>query len=532
MGSIGSIWKFSVGVSVCAALIEMQSAASAANLLPNGCFEQGIAPWPFYINHGVGSFTQSTRTAPPNSRIASRRLRVTQSVGDLGVVQHGLAVSGGQKYSVTFYAKASSSGRQLMVSVSQGNSPWEQYYMQTFSLATSWQQYRFTFTPRASDAKAELVFASGPQTGSVSLDPVSLNALVVPAPALAVSSSALNFGSLAVGSSSAVQTLTMKNSGTANLVMPAVALDGDFKWGPATLTKCVMGASYAPGSSCTMAIYFAPESAGNLMRTLTMTNNADSSARVIAFSGTDVSVAPPPALVSARAPAPAPSPTGGLITNFTPTRYDQFQIDGVSYGVLTVDKSYSLQQIDNHTVRFEIQQGDSVWCCNNETAELKRLPKWNPATPVTIEYQFMLEPGAANTANWFVTAEMQSTYATTLGVSPAFAISLSGEHMFVEGRYSPPGGNPANGSPTLTYMSLWKQPTNIVRGQWYDIKIQANVINGSAGYLYVWINGAQVVNYHGMLGYGGDQNYWLYGLYRSTSPQDTAGQFRNMTVSP
>ena len=64
-------------------------------------------------------------------------------------------------------------------------------------------------------------------------------------------------------------------------------------------------------------------------------------------------------------------------------------------------------------------------------------------------------------------------------------------------------------------LTLWTDPNPIQPGQYNDIQIQTNVSNTSSGYLQVSINGAQVVNYHGPLGYG-TPTYWEEGLYRST----------------
>jgi len=296
--------------------------------------------------------------------------------------------------------------------------------------------------------------------------------------------------------------------------------NGHFQWGPSTPTTCVIGNSYAPGSTCTMAVSFAPQSAGSLTGNLTLAGNAVSSSQAISLSGTGLAQ-----------PAPA-IPTGGLISNFTSAKYNLFQIDGIDYNVLTVNKSYSLEQVDSHTLRFEIRQGDSVWCCNNETSEVQRETKWHPGTPMTIEYQFMLEPGATSTASWFVAGEMHNDdSAWPQGTSPPFAFQIApGDYLQVVARYVNSGGNPINGSPDLKMLTLWTQSTNIVRGRWYDIKIQANVSNTGGGYLHVWVNGTQVVSYNGTLGYGYD-TYWMYGLYRRTSPQDAAAQYRNMTVN-
>jgi hypothetical protein len=61
--------------------------------------------------------------------------------------------------------------------------------------------------------------------------------------------------------------------------------------------------------------------------------------------------------------------------------------------------------------------------------------------------------------------------------------------------------------------------------------MQANVSNTSSGYLAIKIKGAEVVNYHGPLGYG-YSTYWLEGLYRNAGPSGTvAANFRNLTIT-
>jgi hypothetical protein len=561
-------------------------------------------------------------------------------------------------------------------------------------------------------------------TNGASFNFKSFSAAPAPAPIETYSPTSVNFGTVNVGQSSAIQTLTFKNTGSSNLVLSSVALNENFGWGPATSTICSMNTAYAPGSSCTMAIFFSPQSAGSLSGSLTVMDNTSNSTKVIQLAGVGASVSPSPSSAPAPAPAPAPSPspspssilltngsfetalsswsmylnnsaigtflrdsssaapnkgiasglisvtqsfgniwdvgivsesmhptvgqqysvsfyakadssgrqlmasisqsyspfgqyftkqftlsttwqqytftftqpvndsvalvlasgaqngkvsldaisftagastpspsptptpspalspskvpapTGGLITNFTPERYNQFQIDGVPYSVLTVNKSYNLEQIDNHTLRFEIQQGDSVWCCNNETSLIERQQKWEPGTPLTIAYQFMLEPGAANTANWFVLAEIQTDFSNSpfpkASASPVVTIGLGGpttapwsggEHLQVWSQWCPTNLSPANGAGNVKNQILWSQPTDIVRGKWYDIRIQTTIINSSAGHLNVWIDGTQVVNYSGPVGFG-HPNYFLYGVYRHTSPQNTAAQFKNMTISP
>ena len=78
-------------------------------------------------------------------------------------------------------------------------------------------------------------------------------------------------------------------------------------------------------------------------------------------------------------------------------------------------------------------------------------------------------------------------------------------------------------------LTLWTDPNPIQTGVYNDINVQANFSNSGGGYLQVSINGNQVVNYQGPLGYG-QGTYWEYGIYRSTATETAAVDYRNMTL--
>ena len=136
-----------------------------------------------------------------------------------------------------------------------------------------------------------------------------------------------------------------------------------------------------------------------------------------------------------------------------------------------------------------------------------------------------------NTASWFVAGEMHNDdTASGVPTSPPFAIQLAGDHLQVVARYAAPGVNPSNAAGQLTMMTLWTDPNPIQTNQYNDISIKANVSNTSAGYLDVSVNGTQVVNYSGPLGYG-SPTYWEDGLYRNSGPTESAtADFRNLTL--
>jgi len=233
--------------------------------------------------------------------------------------------------------------------------------------------------------------------------------------------------------------------------------------------------------------------------------------------------------------------TTGTITNFTSTVNNLFDIGGDAYRVETAGKSYSLTNPDSQTLRFEIRPGDYTWFDSAGTVDRANIDGSaqyiQPGTPVNIGYQFMVEANGpngsfTNTANWFTTGEMHNNdLVRGVHTSPPFAIQLSGDHLQVVARYCLPGGNPSNSSSDLHMMTLWTDPNPIKTGQFNDIQIQANFSNTSSGYLQVSINGTQVVNYHGPLGYG-DPTYWMEGLYRNAGPTETvAAEYRDTTLT-
>ncbi|GLR86557.1 heparin lyase I family protein [Bradyrhizobium iriomotense] len=240
--------------------------------------------------------------------------------------------------------------------------------------------------------------------------------------------------------------------------------------------------------------------------------------------------------------------TTGTITSFSPIPKTRgVTIGGDIYGVHTAGKSYSLTNPDSQTLQFTIQPGDAgpydsgsvdraeICAANAGPGGAQDIPV---GTPIGIDYQFMVQPNGpnntfTNTASWFVTGEMHNDDSVSgVATSPPFAIQLAGNHLQVVARYCPPGGNPGNGAGSnMVNMVLWTDPNPIVPGRYYDINIQSKLSNtGAGGYLDVSIDGKQVVNYTGLLGYGAG-TYWMDGLYRNAGPTETVtADFRNFTM--
>jgi hypothetical protein len=145
-----------------------------------------------------------------------------------------------------------------------------------------------TFAPTASGSRNGSITitdnaADSPQT-------VVLAGTGVAAPAVTLSMASLNFSPQPVGTSSAAQTVTVTNSGTATLTVSGIAASGVFN----QTNTC--GASLTPQASCVVSVVFAPTSVGTASGSLKITDNAPNSPQTLSLggSGSDFAVATSP----------------------------------------------------------------------------------------------------------------------------------------------------------------------------------------------------------------------------------------------
>jgi 6-phosphogluconolactonase (cycloisomerase 2 family) len=113
---------------------------------------------------------------------------------------------------------------------------------------------------------------------------------VAAAPAVTFSPAAPSFPSTTQGASSAAQTLTVMNSGTALLHISSVSLSGpnssDFSFTNSCATPV------APGANCTILLVFSPSAAGQRTANLLITDDAPASPQTLLLSGTGIAAVP------------------------------------------------------------------------------------------------------------------------------------------------------------------------------------------------------------------------------------------------
>jgi uncharacterized protein YfaP (DUF2135 family) len=152
--------------------------------------------------------------------------------------------------------------------------------------------------------------------------------------ALNISPTSLTFGTTAVGSSSAPQTVTLTNASTGFVTFSSITVPAGYS----RTTTC--GATLPPSASCTVDVTFTPQTAGTLNGNLVIASDISGSPQSVSLTGTG---ALPPSASKAFSPATvAPGGTTTLtitIDNFNPFPIDFSLLDVYPAGVLNAGRA-------------------------------------------------------------------------------------------------------------------------------------------------------------------------------------------------
>jgi hypothetical protein len=140
---------------------------------------------------------------------------------------------------------------------------------------------RITFKPSASGSRTAWVSITDNASGN--LQTVNLTGTGSTLTA-SLSPTSLSFGSQAVGTPTAPQTITLKNAGSAVLGFTSLAIAGTNASDFSQTNTC--GSSVAAGGSCTISVTFKPSATGSRTASVSVTDNASGSPQTASLSGT------------------------------------------------------------------------------------------------------------------------------------------------------------------------------------------------------------------------------------------------------
>jgi hypothetical protein len=125
---------------------------------------------------------------------------------------------------------------------------------------------------------------SRPQGGAFDIGAVEFIAPL--APLVSVTGGPLAFGNVATGTTSAAQTLTLHNTGTATFTINPLVFSSPRYARAAAGGSC--GATLAAGATCAINVVFSPTATGLVNATLTITGNVAVTGSPVSLSGTGV----------------------------------------------------------------------------------------------------------------------------------------------------------------------------------------------------------------------------------------------------
>ncbi len=141
---------------------------------------------------------------------------------------------------------------------------------------------------------------------------------------------------------------------------------------------------------------------------------------------------------------------------------------------------------DNSTLRFEVRKGDQYVSSGYtdsvgvERAEMGDVARYSINQDISVEYKFMIEPGAKNTAKWMVMGQLHSA----MNMSPPIEIKFNGNDKMKISGNSGSTGNPV-------YRDIYSDSQDIVRGHWYTMKMNIKFDPYGNGSAEIWRDGVQ-----------------------------------------
>lgn len=137
-----------------------------------------------------------------------------------------------------------------------------------------------TFTPTATGTRTgSITIADNASASPQTVNLTGTGTSSTTAPAVSLTPTSLSFGSQRVGTTSSAKTITVLNTGNANLTVSNIAMSGDF-------SETSLCGTVKPGRTCVIRVRFHPTATGSRTGTVTITDNASNSPQSVPLTGT------------------------------------------------------------------------------------------------------------------------------------------------------------------------------------------------------------------------------------------------------
>ena len=291
-----------------------------------------------------------------------------------------------------------------------------------------------SFTPTGTGSRtASLAVTNTSPAGGPLAVPLSGTG-VVPAPIVTLSANGIVFATQALGTTSAAQTVTLRNTGNASLSIQTVAVTGA-NAGDFAITNsstCTNGASVAINGSCMIQMTFTPSGTAARSATVDITDNAADSPEMISLSGS----------------GPAPANGGASLSPSTLTFPGQYVGTSGLPQTVTVTSTSNIAPLTITAVTASPADFGAINNCNNPVPQPNSctigvffdptaggtrtgtltITDNAPNSPQTVTLtgsglDFSMTPGSASSAT--VTAGQTASYSIAVAPAGGFAQSVA-----------------------------------------------------------------------------------------------------------
>lgn len=186
--------------------------------------------------------------------------------------------------------------------------------------------------------------------------------------------------------------------------------------------------------------------------------------------------------------------------------------------------------------RFEVRDGDRSQVDKGQFVNRSELAsaRYPFGRALWASYAFFVEPGPPLKPHWKSFCVIGQWHQTPdpddIAQSPIFATELlAGDAFQVVIRYD--ADRRSVGHATAQYLYTAKAP--IQRGRWHYVVEHWNFDwrQGGSGLTQVWLDGKQVADYHGPVGYNDLRGpYFKFGIYKEEAPESIAVRYANMEL--
>lgn len=195
-----------------------------------------------------------------------------------------------------------------------------------------------TFTPTTVGSRSASISVS--DNAAPSPQTVALTGTGI-VPQVSFSAASLTFDNQALSTTSAAQTITLSNTGTAPLIIGGISITGATASAFSATNNCT---TVLPAATCTVSVTYAPSAAGNSAATMNISDNVAGSPQTVTLVGTGIIAGSPTVFIDQ--PSSLSNPFEGM-ASFAGWAVDQYDaitgvsiaVDGVTQGSATYGAS-------------------------------------------------------------------------------------------------------------------------------------------------------------------------------------------------